>query len=228
MTFVNPELFTAYLVATVALILLPGPIVTLVVANSVAHGTRTGLATVAGTTTGNALLVAVGALGLGALLAVLAELIHWVRWAGVVYLVYLGLREWRSVFRLPPPDAVPMRSARSVFGQGVLVAITNPKTIFFYVAFFPQFLDTRLSTGTAAARDERRLRPDRRPVRQHLRVAGRASAGIPRWTRAAGGRGTASPGPCSSAPASGSRWPGGADSPLSPHSSFGSADLVTP
>ena len=147
MAYVNPELFTAYLVATVALILLPGPIVTLVVANSVAHGTRTGLATVAGTTTGNALLVAVGAFGLGALLAAVAHLIHWVRWAGVAYLVYLGLREWRSAFRLPPPDAVPIRSARSVFGQGVLVAITNPKTIFFYVAFFPQFLDTRLSTG---------------------------------------------------------------------------------
>ena len=151
MAFVNPDLFAAYLAATVALILLPGPIVTLVVANSVAHGTRTGLATVAGTTSGNALLVAVGALGLGALLATVADLIHWVRWAGVAYLVYLGLREWRSALRRrrtdTPPDAAPMRSARGVFGQGVLVAVTNPKTIFFYVAFFPQFLDTALAAG---------------------------------------------------------------------------------
>ena len=147
MDLVNPDLFAAYLAATVALILLPGPIVTLVIANSVAHGTRTGLATVAGTTSGNALLVAVGALGLGALLTAVSDVIHWVRWAGVVYLVYLGIREWRAVFQPVSSDAAPMRSARGVFGQGVLVALTNPKTIFFYVAFFPQFLDTSLPTG---------------------------------------------------------------------------------
>lgn len=140
----NPELFAAYLVAVVALVLLPGPIVTLVIANSVAYGTRTGLATVAGTTGGSALLIAAGAIGLGAVLTVLADVIHWIRWAGVAYLVYLGLREWRSMFSPPPVDARPMRSARGVFWQGMLVALTNPKTIFFYVAFFPQFLDTAL------------------------------------------------------------------------------------
>lgn len=147
MDLINPDLFAAYLAATVALILLPGPIVTLVIANSVAHGTRTGLATVAGTTSGNALLVAAGALGLGALLTAVSDVIHWVRWAGVVYLIYLGIREWRAVFQPVSSAATPMRSARGVFGQGVLVAITNPKTIFFYVAFFPQFLDTSLPAG---------------------------------------------------------------------------------
>lgn len=148
MSLVNPDLFAGYLVAATALVLLPGPIVTLVVANSVAYGTRTGLATVAGTSSGNALLVAAGALGLGAVLAVVADLVHWIRWAGVAYLVWLGLRQWRLA--LGPPaveDALPMRSARGVFGQGVLVAITNPKTIFFYLAFFPQFLDTALPAG---------------------------------------------------------------------------------
>lgn len=148
MDFLNPDLFAAYLIATVALILLPGPIVTLVIANSVAHGTRTGLATVAGTTSGNALLVAAGALGLGALLTAVSDVIHWVRWAGVVYLVYLGIREWRVVFQPVSSDVSPMRSARGIFGQGMLVAITNPKTIFFYVAFFPQFLDTSLPAGS--------------------------------------------------------------------------------
>jgi threonine/homoserine/homoserine lactone efflux protein len=151
MAFIDPELFAAYLIATTALILLPRPIVTLVVANSIAYGTRTGLATVAGTTSGNALLVAVGALGLGAVMAFVAGLIEWVRWAGVVYLVYLGLREWRTALRKIRPyagaAAKPMRSAQGVFGQGVLVAVTNPKTIFFYVAFFPQFLDTALPAG---------------------------------------------------------------------------------
>ena len=152
MTFINPDLFAGYLVAATALVLLPGPIVTLVVANRVAYGTRTGLATVAGTSSGNALLVAAGALGLGAVLAVVADLVHWIRWAGVAYLVYLGLRQWRLALRPPAAEAaLPMRSARGVFGQGVLVAITNPKTIFFYVAFFPQFLDTGLPHGPQLA-----------------------------------------------------------------------------
>ncbi|MEM9683444.1 MAG: LysE family translocator [Pseudomonadota bacterium] len=144
---INGDLFTAYLIATVALVLLPGPIVTLVVANSIAHGTQRGLSTVAGTTTGNALLVAVGALGLGAILSVVADLITWIRWAGVVYLVYLGIREWRTALGPLSEEAAPTRSARGVFATGVLVAITNPKTIFFYVAFFPQFLDTSLAAG---------------------------------------------------------------------------------
>jgi threonine/homoserine/homoserine lactone efflux protein len=145
MGFINPELFAGYLVATTALVLLPGPIVTLVIANSVAHGTRTGLATVVGTSSGNALLVAAGALGLGAVLAVVADLVHWIRWAGVAYLVYLGLREWRRALRWNGDGTVaPMPAARGVFWQGVLVALTNPKTIFFYLAFFPQFLDGAL------------------------------------------------------------------------------------
>jgi threonine/homoserine/homoserine lactone efflux protein len=145
MSFINPELFAGYLVATTALVLLPGPIVTLVIANSVAHGTRTGLATVVGTSSGNALLVAAGALGLGAVLAVVADLVHWIRWAGVAYLVYLGIRECRRALRRNGDAAVaPMPAARGVFLQGVVVALTNPKTIFFYLAFFPQFLDASL------------------------------------------------------------------------------------
>src|SRR3546814_4649702 len=80
----------------VVLILMPGPIVTLVVANSLAHGQRIGLATVAGSSSGNAVLVAAGALGLTTLLALAAELFEVLRWAGVAYLVYLGVKQWRQ------------------------------------------------------------------------------------------------------------------------------------
>jgi threonine/homoserine/homoserine lactone efflux protein len=63
----------------------------------------------------------------------------------VAYLVYLGLREWRRALRRNGDGMVaPMPAARGVFWQGVLVALTNPKTIFFYLAFFPQFLDGAL------------------------------------------------------------------------------------
>jgi len=148
MLAVNPELFAGFVFAVVVLILMPGPIVTLVIANSLAYGQRTGLATVAGSSSGNALLVAAGALGLTTLLALAAELFEVLRWAGVAYLVYLGVRQWRQVFTAGAVPAMPpMRSHKGVFWQGVLVAITNPKTIFFYAAFFPQFVDPELAIG---------------------------------------------------------------------------------
>ncbi len=148
MLAVNPELFAAYLFATAVLILMPGPIVTLVIANSLAYGQRTGLATVAGSTSGNALLVAAGALGLTTLLALAAEFFEVLRWIGVAYLVYLGVKQWRAAFSTAAvPEIPPTRSAHRAFGQAVLVAITNPKTIFFYAAFFPQFIDPALAVG---------------------------------------------------------------------------------
>lgn len=148
MLAVNPELFAGFIVAVVILILMPGPIVTLVVANSLAYGQRTGLATVAGSSSGNALLVAAGALGLTTLLALASELFEVLRWAGVAYLVYLGVKQWRQAFtagKMVEMPALPSRSG--VFWQGVVVAITNPKTIFFYAAFFPQFIDPNLAIG---------------------------------------------------------------------------------
>jgi homoserine/homoserine lactone efflux protein len=146
MTALNTDLFIAFCLATTALVLLPGPVVTLVIANAVAHGRRTGLATVAGASTGNALLVAAGALGLSTLLALLADIFEYVRWVGVAYLIYLGLRQWREVVRASTtPGAIAIPRGRSVFGQAFVVAITNPKTILFYAAFFPQFVDRDLA-----------------------------------------------------------------------------------
>ncbi|GAB4231249.1 MAG: LysE family translocator [Kiloniellaceae bacterium] len=148
MLAVNPELFAGFVLAVVVLILMPGPIVTLVIANSLAYGQRTGLATVAGASSGNAVLVVAGAAGLTTLLALAADVFEVLRWAGVAYLVYLGLRQWRAVFRAEAvPEVPPTRSARRAFGQAVLVAVTNPKTIFFYAAFFPQFIDPALAVG---------------------------------------------------------------------------------
>lgn len=148
MLAVNPELFAGFVIAVVVLILMPGPIVTLVIANSLAYGQRTGLATVAGASSGNAVLVAAGAAGLTTLLALAADLFEVLRWAGVAYLVYLGLKQWRQVFTAGAiPALPPMKSNKGVFWQGVVVAITNPKTLFFYAAFFPQFVDPALAVA---------------------------------------------------------------------------------
>jgi threonine/homoserine/homoserine lactone efflux protein len=148
MLAVNPELFAGFVLAVVVLILMPGPIVTLVIANSLAYGQRTGLATVAGASSGNAVLVVAGAAGLTTLLALAAEAFEVLRWAGVAYLVYLGVKQWRQVFTAGRMPSLPaMRSRKGVYWQGVVVAITNPKTLFFYAAFFPQFVDRELAAA---------------------------------------------------------------------------------
>jgi homoserine/homoserine lactone efflux protein len=141
----NLHLFLAYCVAVAILVLLPGPIVTLVVANSLSQGSRSGLASVAGASIGNAILLGATAVGLVAFFALLSEIFQLVRWAGALYLIWLGIRAWRvhggQGMALAPAEK---RSLRALFLQGFLVAITNPKAIVFYIAFLPQFVDSQL------------------------------------------------------------------------------------
>ena len=147
----NLELFAAF-VAAAALVLIPGPVVSLVIANSIAHGTRTGLATVAGASAGTAVLIAGGALGMTAILAFLSDIFEWVRWAGVAYLAWLGLKHWRAMISAARGDELAVAHApKGVFWQGALIGLTNPKTVLFYVAFFPQFLDSALPVGPQLA-----------------------------------------------------------------------------
>ena len=144
----NLHLFLAYCLAVAILVLMPGPIVTLVVANSLSHGSRSGLATVAGAGIGNAILLGATAVGLVAFFALLSEIFEFVRWAGAGYLIWLGVKAWRAhggqELAIVP---AAKRSSRAVFLQGFLVAITNPKAIVFYVAFLPQFVDSHLPAG---------------------------------------------------------------------------------
>lgn len=143
---IDPTLFAAFVVAATILILMPGPIVTLVVANALSFGPRTGLATVAGANLGNAALAAAGALGLTTVLALAAPVFEGVRWAGAAYLVWLGLTSWRDALRSAEAtaNARPDALRRGVFWHGLVVAVTNPKTILFYAAFFPQFVNPAL------------------------------------------------------------------------------------
>jgi homoserine/homoserine lactone efflux protein len=140
----NVTLFITFLLAVTLFILLPGPIVTLVVANSLNGGTRRGLATVAGSSLGTALLITAGAAGLSALLSLISEIFEVVRWIGAAYLIWLGINAWRAHGNGEGIARPVPRSGRAVFLQGMLVALTNPKTILFYIAFFPQFIDPRL------------------------------------------------------------------------------------
>jgi threonine/homoserine/homoserine lactone efflux protein len=141
----NLHLFIAYCLAVAILLLIPGPVVTLVVANSLRNGSRSGLATVVGASIGNAILLCATAVGLVAFFALMSAIFEVVRWAGALYLIWLGIKAWRAhgaeEAAIAPAAA---RSSRAVFLQGFLIAITNPKAIFFYIAFLPQFVDPRL------------------------------------------------------------------------------------
>jgi homoserine/homoserine lactone efflux protein len=134
------ELYLGFVLAAVILILIPGPNVSLIVANSIAYGTRYGLLTVAGTSSAIVVQLTLTALGLTATLGMLAGWFEWVRWVGVIYLLFLGVRQWRAA----PVDLTRTRpqprSFQALVMRGFLISLTNPKTLLFYGALFPQFL----------------------------------------------------------------------------------------
>ncbi len=137
---IDPALYAAFVLATAVLMLIPGPNVALIVANSVAYGTRYGLLTLAGTATAMVPQLLLTALGMTALLGGIGEWMAWLRWAGVAYLIVLGVRQWRAAAPDLTRVAAQPRSPRGIFVRGLLVSLTNPKTLFFYGAFFPQFV----------------------------------------------------------------------------------------
>lgn len=134
------HLYLAFVVATTILMLIPGPNVALIVANSVAYGSRYGLLTVAGTSSAMVIQLFLTALGLSELLGNMAHVFEWVRWAGVAYLAYLGIRQWMA----EPVDLTrqkpQMKSVRAIYLRGFLISLTNPKTLLFFGAFLPQFV----------------------------------------------------------------------------------------
>ncbi len=143
----NWHLFSGFLALTILLLLAPGPIVTLVISTSATRGVRAGLITVAGTSTGNAVLLAAIALGLSWVLTHALALFDALRWIGALYLVWLGVQAWRNAGRPSPPEP----AAHVHFRRGVLVALSNPKTIAFFSAFLPQFIDPGLAAGRQLA-----------------------------------------------------------------------------
>lgn len=137
----NPELFLAFLLITVVLVLTPGPVVTLVVATGATDGARAALLAVGGTVFGNAILIGAVAFGLNFILMSSALLFEVIRWVGAAYLIWLGIQLWRNAGR----NAVrPPARGRVHLSRGFLVALSNPKTAAFFTAFLPQFVDPAL------------------------------------------------------------------------------------
>lgn len=135
------ELYAAYLVACLVIIIVPGPTVTLIIANSLKHGSRAGLQNVAGTQAGLAIMIGIVGIGLSSVIAAMGHWFDWLRLAGAAYLIWLGWKMFRAAGG-SEDGAAPAKAPRGgFFLQGVLVALSNPKTLLFFGAFFPQFLD---------------------------------------------------------------------------------------
>src|SRR4051794_2390789 len=140
------ELYLAYIAACIVVAIIPGPMVALVVANGLAHGSRAALLNVAGSQLGLALM-------LGALVAGLASIIEAMGWwfdglrlAGAAYLVWMGWKLLRARSDIAP--AARPRPPGGFFLQGFLVMISNPKVLLFFGAFIPQFVDPTGDTRT--------------------------------------------------------------------------------
>ncbi len=126
----------ALAIATGILVLIPGPNVALIVANSIRYGFRMGAMTALGITLGNAVQLLAVVVGMAALIELAAEALTWIRWAGVAYLVYLGVRTWNE-----PADSISTSTAApTLFWRGFMIAVANPKTLLFIAAFLPQFV----------------------------------------------------------------------------------------
>jgi homoserine/homoserine lactone efflux protein len=136
----SSEIYFAYLLATIVIVIVPGPTVTLIVANALTHGTRAGLLNVAGTQAGLAVCIAIVAVGLASLVQAIGWWFDWLRIVGAAYLIWIGWKLIRSTGEIDMSRAA--REPRGGFLlQGFLVMLSNPKTLFFFGAFLPQFID---------------------------------------------------------------------------------------
>jgi threonine/homoserine/homoserine lactone efflux protein len=135
------QLYLAFVAACIGLALLPGPIVTLMIANGLRYGTRAALINILGVQAGLAIVIGIVAIGLTTLMATMGYWFNWVRFAGAAYLVWLGIKLIRAPVEGVSDEAPPPPPRGGFFLQGFLVALSNPKVLVFFGAFIPQFMD---------------------------------------------------------------------------------------
>jgi len=150
---VNWDTYWLYVATEAALSLSPGPAVMLVIAYGLALGARRSVWASLGILSANGLYFALSATGLGALLAASEAFFQVVKWAGAAYLVYLGLS---ALLGRPSPITVSRPTARAVspravYLSGLTLQLANPKTLVFFAAILPQFVDPRLPIGAQMA-----------------------------------------------------------------------------
>jgi threonine/homoserine/homoserine lactone efflux protein len=141
------EAWLAFAAASAIMLAIPGPTILLVVSYALGHGRKTALATVSGVALGDFTAMTASLFGLGALLAASATLFTVLKWIGGAYLIWLGIKLWRAPIIAGPMadnDNLPEEKSLKIFLHAYVVTALNPKSIVFFVAFVPQFLDPAL------------------------------------------------------------------------------------
>lgn len=138
----NPILLITYVLACIALTIVPGPTVTVIIANSLRQGPKAGMLNIAGTQSGLVPMILVVAFGLETVVTLMAGAFFWLKLAGGAYLIYMGVKLLRSDGQFGSLDkGSKFSSGRELFWQGFIVIWSNPKSLFFLGAFIPQFVD---------------------------------------------------------------------------------------
>lgn len=143
---IDPSKLPLFLLAALVLLLTPGPAVMYIVARSVDQGRPAGLVSVLSVEVGNFCHVLAATFGLSALLMTSSLAFSAVKYLGAAYLIYLGIRRLLSSEQAGKTVTVAQQPHHQIFWQGVTVAILNPKTALFFLAFLPQFVDRSLGS----------------------------------------------------------------------------------
>ncbi len=138
MTF---ETWAGFVLASTVLLVIPGPTILLVMSYALGQGMRAAFPMALGVALGDFTAMSVSMLGLGAILATSATLFMALKWVGAGYLIYLGFKLWKAGGTLEAPPRADAASTARMIGHAWLVTALNPKSITFFVAFLPQFLD---------------------------------------------------------------------------------------
>jgi threonine/homoserine/homoserine lactone efflux protein len=137
----DPSRLALFIGAALLLLVVPGPSVLYIVTQSVSHGRRAGIASVAGITTGTLVHIAAATVGLSALLASSAVAFDVVKYLGAAYLIVVGVRRLAGLERQDGAHGRGTRDLGRLYRQGIVVNTLNPKTALFFLAFLPQFVD---------------------------------------------------------------------------------------
>lgn len=135
------HVWLAFAATAAILVLIPGPTVLLVISYGLGQGWRAALPTAVGVALGDFTAMTLSMLGIGALLAASAQVFTLLKWVGAAYLIWLGIKLWRAGGALDAQPRTDRASNLKMLGHAWLVTSLNPKSITFFVAFLPQFLD---------------------------------------------------------------------------------------
>ncbi|MBR9842560.1 MAG: LysE family translocator [Rhodobacteraceae bacterium] len=137
------EIWLTFVAASTVLLIIPGPTILLVLSYALSQGRPVALATAAGVALGDLIAMTASLLGLGAIVMASATAFTVLKWVGAAYLIWLGFKMLRGASHADAPEllAAPKRAARGIFGHAAAVTALNPKSIGFFIAFVPQFLD---------------------------------------------------------------------------------------